>query len=62
MYAALNPLDSTSLLSSAGAVGVLPCTANVGDKVHLSLPLVLVAAMAGAVAGAQTDRDRAVDR
>ncbi|GAA0241244.1 DedA family protein [Actinomadura nitritigenes] len=80
MYAALNPLDSTSLLSSAGAFGVflvlfaetgllvgfflpgdsllftagLLCTANAGDKVHLSLTLVLVAAVAGALTGAQT--------
>ncbi|MGI5328698.1 DedA family protein [Actinomadura nitritigenes] len=80
MYAALNPLDSTSLLSSAGAFGVflvlfaetgllvgfflpgdsllftavLLCTANAGDRVHLSLPLVLVAAVTGALAGAQT--------
>ncbi|MCP2337310.1 DedA family protein [Actinomadura rupiterrae] len=80
MIAALNPLDSTSLLTSAGALGVflvlfaetgllvgfflpgdsllftagLLCTTRAGDTVHLSLPMVLVAAVAGALAGAQT--------
>ncbi|MEU6746732.1 hypothetical protein ABZ914_10970 [Spirillospora sp. NPDC046719] len=84
MYAALNPLDSTSLLSSAGAVGVflvlfaetgllvgfflpgdsllftagLLCTAHAGDKVHLSLPPVLVAAVAGAIGSSIPGVDR----
>ncbi|MFF0522292.1 DedA family protein [Actinomadura nitritigenes] len=43
-------LPGDSLLFTAG----LLCTAHAGDKVHLSLLLVLVAAVAGAVAGAQT--------
>lgn len=76
---ALNPLDSTSWLSSLGAFGVflvlfaeaglligfflpgdsllftagLLCTAGT-HAVHLSLPTVLIAAVAGALLGAQT--------
>jgi membrane-associated protein len=76
---ALNPLDSNSLLSSLGAVGVflvlfaetglligfflpgdsllftagLLCTTSATNKIHLSLPAVLVAAAAGALLGAQ---------
>jgi membrane-associated protein len=77
---ALNPLDSTSLLTSLGAFGVflalfaetglligfflpgdsllftagLLCTTNAGNRIHLSLPTVLLAAAAGALVGAQT--------
>jgi membrane-associated protein len=77
---ALNPLDSTSLLTSLGAIGVflvlfaetglligfflpgdsllftagLLCTTAATNKIHLSLPAVLVAAAAGALLGAQT--------
>jgi len=77
---AVNPLDSTSLLSSLGALGVflvlfaetglligfflpgdsllftagLLCTTTAANKVHLSLPAVLLAAAAGALLGAQT--------
>ncbi len=77
---ALNPLSSTSLLASLGALGVflalfaetglligfflpgdsLLFTAGVlgagssSSKVHLSLPLVLLAAAGGALLGAQT--------
>jgi membrane-associated protein len=77
---ALNPLDSTSLLTSLGALGVflvlfaetglligfflpgdsllftagLLCTTHATNKIHLSLPAVLVAAAAGALLGAQT--------
>ncbi len=77
---ALNPLSSTSLLASLGALGVflalfaetglligffLPgdsllftagflCAGSSSAKVHLSLPLVLLAAAGGALAGAQT--------
>jgi membrane-associated protein len=77
---ALNPLDSTSLLTSLGAFGVflalfaetglligfflpgdsllftagLLCTTTTANRIHLSLPTVLLAAAAGALAGAQT--------
>lgn len=77
---ALNPLSSTSLLASLGALGVflalfaetglligffLPgdsllftagilCSGSSSGPVHLSLPVVLLAAAAGAVLGAQT--------
>ena len=77
---ALNPLSSTSLLVSLGALGVflalfaetglligffLPgdsllftagvlCAGSATSKVHLSLPLVLLAAAGGALLGAQT--------
>ena len=78
--AALNPLSSTSLLASLGALGVflalfaetgllvgfflpgdsllftagLLCTSTGAHKVHLSLPVVILAAAAGALLGAQT--------
>jgi membrane-associated protein len=77
---ALNPLSSTSLLASLGALGVflalfaetglligfflpgdsllftagLLCAGSSSSKVHLSLPLVLLAAVSGALLGAQT--------
>jgi membrane-associated protein len=77
---ALNPLSSTSLLASLGALGVflalfaetglligfflpgdsllftagLLCAGTAGNKAHLSLPLVLLAAAGGALLGAQT--------
>ena len=77
---ALNPLSSTSLLASLGALGVflalfaetglligffLPgdsllftagvlCAGSSSSKIHLSLPLVLLAAAGGALLGAQT--------
>jgi membrane-associated protein len=77
---ALNPLSSTSLLASLGALGVffvlfaetglligfflpgdsllftagLLCAGSATSKVHLSLPLVLLAATGGALLGAQT--------
>ena len=77
---ALNPLSSTSLLASLGALGVflalfaetglligfflpgdsllftagLLCATTSSGKVHLSLPLVLLAAAGGALLGAQT--------
>lgn len=77
---ALNPLNSTSLLTSLGALGIfialfaetglligfflpgdsllftagLLCTASASHKAHLSLPVVLLAAVGGAVLGAQT--------
>jgi membrane-associated protein len=80
VVAALNPLSSTSLLASLGALGVflvlfaetglligfflpgdsllftagLLCAARAGHQVHLSLPTVLLAAVAGALLGAQT--------
>ncbi len=80
LVAALNPLSSTSLLASLGALGVflvlfaetglligfflpgdsllfsagLLCTATASHKVHLSLPVVLIAAAAGALLGAET--------
>jgi membrane-associated protein len=76
---ALNPLDSTSLLTSLGALGVflvlfaetglligfflpgdsllftagLLCTTTSTNAIHLSLPVVLLAAAAGALLGAQ---------
>jgi membrane-associated protein len=43
-------LPGDSLLFSAG----LLCTATAGHRAHLSLPLVLLAAVAGALLGAQT--------
>lgn len=77
---ALNPLNSTSLLASLGALGIfivlfaetglligfflpgdsllftagLLCTASASHKTHLSLPFALLAAVGGAVLGAQT--------
>ncbi len=77
---ALNPLSSTSLLASLGALGVflvlfaetglligfflpgdsllftagLLCSSTASHQTHLSLPLVLLAAAAGALLGAQT--------
>lgn len=77
---ALNPLNSTSLLASLGALGIfivlfaetglligfflpgdsllftagLLCTASASHKTHLSLAVVLLAAVGGAVLGAQT--------
>lgn len=80
LVAALNPLSSTSLLASLGALGVfvvlfaetglligfflpgdsllvtagLLCAGSSASKVHLSLPLVLLAAAGGALLGAQT--------
>jgi membrane-associated protein len=77
---ALNPLSSTSLLASLGALGVflalfaetglligfflpgdsllftagLLCAGSSTGRVHLSLPLVLLAAAGGALLGAQT--------
>jgi membrane-associated protein len=79
LVAALNPLSSTSLLTSLGALGVflalfaetgllvgfflpgdsllftagLLCTAAPGHPARLSLPLVIVAAVCGAILGAQ---------
>lgn len=76
---ALNPLNSTSLLASLGALGIfivlfaetglligfflpgdsllftagLLCTASAAHKTHLSLPVVLLAAVGGALLGAQ---------
>ncbi len=78
--AALNPLSSSSLLGSLGALGVLLvlfaetglligfflpgdsllftagllCTTSSAHKVHLSLPVVILAAIGGALLGAQT--------
>ena len=80
LVAALNPLSSTSLLASLGALGVfvvlfaetglligfflpgdsllvtagLLCAGSSTGQVHLSLPLVLLAAAGGALLGAQT--------
>jgi membrane-associated protein len=80
LVAALNPLSSTSLLTSLGALGVflvlfaetgllvgfflpgdsllftagLLCTSAPGHPARLSLPLVILAAVAGAILGAQT--------
>jgi membrane-associated protein len=80
LVGALNPLSSTSLLASLGALGVvlvlfaetglligfflpgdsllftagLLCTGSTTHQVHLSLPLVLLAAAGGALLGAQT--------
>ena len=80
MVTALNPLSSTSLLASLGALGVflvmfaetglligfflpgdsllftagLLCTGTASHAVHLSLPLVILAAAGGALLGAQT--------
>lgn len=77
---ALNPLNSTSLLTSLGALGIfivlfaetglligfflpgdsllftagLLCTASASHQTHLSLPVVLLAAVGGALLGAQT--------
>ena len=77
---ALNPLNSTALLTSFGALGIflvlfaetglligfflpgdsllvsagLLCTASASHKTHLSLPIVLLAAVGGALLGAQT--------
>ena len=79
LVAALNPLSSTSLLSSLGALGVflvlfaetgllvgfflpgdsllftagLLCTTASGHQTRLSLPLVMLAAAAGAILGAE---------
>jgi len=79
LVAALNPLSSTSLLTSLGALGVflvlfaetgllvgfflpgdsllftagLLCTAASGHQTRLSLPLVMLAAAAGAILGAE---------
>ncbi len=78
--AALNPLSSSSLLGSLGALGVLLvlfaetgllvgfflpgdsllftagllCTTSSAHQVHLSLPVVILAAIGGALLGAQT--------
>jgi membrane-associated protein len=78
--AALNPLSSTSVLASLGALGVflalfaetglligfflpgdsllftagLLCTTTGSHSVHLSLPVVILAAIGGALLGAQT--------
>lgn len=80
LVVALNPLSSTSLLASLGALGVfivlfaetglligfflpgdsllftagLLCAGSPTSKVHLSLPLVLLAGAGGALLGAQT--------
>jgi len=80
VVAALNPLSSTSLLASLGALGVflalfaetglligfflpgdsllftagLLCTSAGAHRGHLSLPVVILAAVAGALLGAQT--------
>jgi membrane-associated protein len=80
LVVALNPLSSTSLLASLGALGVflalfaetglligfflpgdsllftagLLCAGSSSSKVHLSLSLVLLAAVGGALLGAQT--------
>ena len=80
MVTALNPLSSTSLLTSLGALGVflvlfaetgllvgfflpgdsllftagLLCTGTAGHQPRLSLPLVILAAVAGAILGAET--------
>ena len=80
LVGALNPLSSTSVLASLGALGVflvlfaetglligfflpgdsllftagLLCTTTRLDAVHLSLPQVILAAIAGALLGAQT--------
>jgi membrane-associated protein len=79
MVTALNPLSSTSLLTSLGALGVflvlfaetgllvgfflpgdsllftagLLCTSAPGHPARLSLPLVILAAVAGAILGAE---------
>jgi membrane-associated protein len=80
VVAALNPLSSTSLLTSLGSFGVflalfaetglligfflpgdsllftagLLCTSSATNRIHLSLPAVLLAAATGALVGAQT--------
>ncbi len=80
LVGALNPLSSTSLLASLGALGVflalfaetglligfflpgdsllftagLLCTTTGSHSVHLSLPVVILAAIGGALLGAQT--------
>ena len=80
LVGALNPLSSTSVLASLGALGVflalfaetglligfflpgdsllftagLLCTTTGSHSVHLSLPLVILAAIGGALLGAQT--------
>jgi membrane-associated protein len=80
LVTALNPLSSTSLLASLGALGVflalfaetglligfflpgdsllftagLLCTTTGSHSVHLSLPVVILAAIGGALLGAQT--------
>jgi membrane-associated protein len=80
LVGALNPLSSTSVLASLGALGVflalfaetglligfflpgdsllftagLLCTATGSHSVHLSLPVVILAAIGGALLGAQT--------
>jgi membrane-associated protein len=80
LVGALNPLSSTSVLASLGALGVflalfaetglligfflpgdsllftagLLCTTTGSHSVHLSLPVVILAAIGGALLGAQT--------